>query len=216
MKTLLVLLALFLGSFPIFAQVASDVQCTRCVQQKDIDFGAIGTGRLQKQSVTRNRIAPNAVGITAIDTTQVQARVNGQCGEGSFAYGIRQDGTIQCAAIVVSPFVNSGNSGVAGITCPPDASPVSANCDCDDVNGSRNFGVLFACQVASDGAVAACFPEAITYNPNLPFPRATVVGLCVEAGTVPPIAATSTDELRRKLEIQALVVDTALRAKHER
>jgi hypothetical protein len=84
-----------LASSAVHAQ-ATDVQCVRCVQQKDIDFGAVGTGRLQKQSVTRDRIAPDAVGMNEIDPTEVQMRIGGECETGQSVVAIGEDGSVTC------------------------------------------------------------------------------------------------------------------------
>lgn len=73
----------------------------------------------------------------------------------------------------------SDGSGVAVALCPINSLVGSANCDCDSEGGIRNFGVLFACVVASDGGVAACFPEGVTFDPLLPSPLATVTIVCV-------------------------------------
>ena len=83
----------------------------------------------------------------------------------------------------------SDNDGVAGTLCPAGSFVTSANCGCDNVNGTRNFGVLFACEIAGNGAIAACFPEAGTYDSFLPNPQATVQAMCVQ--TILPASATS-------------------------
>ena len=84
---------------------------------------------------------------------------------------------------------SSDGSGVAGASCPAGSFVTSANCDCDNVSGTRNYGVLFSCMIAGNGALAACFPEAFSYDPFLPSPLATVQAMC--AGTISPASATS-------------------------
>jgi hypothetical protein len=79
----------------LFGQ-ATDVDCVRCIQQKEIDFGAIGTGRLQKGSVIRNRIASDAVGMNEVDPTEVQVRVGGECESGQSIGSIGEDGSVTC------------------------------------------------------------------------------------------------------------------------
>jgi hypothetical protein len=76
------------------------------------------------------------------------------------------------------------STGVVSVTCPSTSLVLSASCSCDYANGTRNFGVLFSCTVAGNGAVAACFDEAGTFNPNLPPPRADVTALCVSGTNV--------------------------------
>ena len=95
MKTFTVTFLALLASSAVLAQ-ATDVECVKCIQQKDIDFGAVGTGRLQKQSVTRDRIAPNAVGMTQIDPTEVQVRIGGECAAGQSVVAIAEDGSVTC------------------------------------------------------------------------------------------------------------------------
>jgi hypothetical protein len=88
------LLAILVSS-NLLAQ-ATDVDCVRCIQQKEIGFGAIGTGRLQKGSVSRNRIAADAVGMNEVDPTEVQVRVGGQCESGQAIASIGEDGSVTC------------------------------------------------------------------------------------------------------------------------
>ncbi len=64
------------------------------------------------------------------------------------------------------------------MACPSDTLVLSANCDCDGDGETRNFGVLFICQVSGNGGVAGCFPEGATFNQFLLDPLATVVVNC--------------------------------------
>ena len=73
--------------------------------------------------------------------------------------------------------------GVAAALCPANTLPISASCYCDGDGSTRNFGVLFACANAVDGAVAGCFVDS-TYNPSLPGPLATVATVCISATLV--------------------------------
>ena len=93
-KATFALLAL-LASPTLFAQ-ATDVDCVRCVQQKDIGFGAIGTGRLKRGSIIRDRIAPDAVGMNEVDPAEVQVRVGGECESGQAIASIGEDGSVTC------------------------------------------------------------------------------------------------------------------------
>ena len=82
--------------------------------------------------------------------------------------------------IVISSVAASSDTstGVVGTSCTSNSLVVSANCECNNVNGTRNFGVLFACVVAGNGGIAGCFPEGTTYDPQLPPPEATVEVVC--------------------------------------
>jgi hypothetical protein len=76
---------------------------------------------------------------------------------------------------------SSDGSGVASTICPAGSFVTSANCDCDNANNTRNFGVLFSCLIAGNGAVAGCFPEGVTYDPFLPSPVATIQAMCAQS-----------------------------------
>lgn len=79
--------------------------------------------------------------------------------------------------IIISRFFSSA-AGVAGASCPVDSLVLSANCDCEGDGQTRNFGILFVCQVSGNGGVAGCFPEGVTFNPLLPEPLATIEVAC--------------------------------------
>lgn len=96
MKTTAFTVIAILASPAALAQ-ATDVQCVRCVQQKDIDYNSIGTGRLKKKSVTRDRIAPDAVGVNQVDPTEVQVRIEGECAAGQSIVAIAENGSVTCA-----------------------------------------------------------------------------------------------------------------------
>lgn len=80
--------------------------------------------------------------------------------------------------VLVTAGYSAAATGVAGVSCASGSIPISANCTCSDNNGANNFGVLFGCSVSGNGAVAGCFPEALTYTSAKPFPRAEVTALC--------------------------------------
>jgi len=75
------------------------------------------------------------------------------------------------------------STGVVSTSCASNQLVVSANCSCDNVNGARNFGILFHCRVAGNGGVAGCFPEGVTYDPQLPPPEATIEVVCASGVT---------------------------------
>jgi hypothetical protein len=79
---------------------------------------------------------------------------------------------------------SSADETVVGATCPSDRIVVSASCSCDSDGGTRNYGVLFSCRVSGNGAVAACFPDAGSYDPFLPWPLAIVTPGCMAATSV--------------------------------
>lgn len=163
------------------AVTADDVVCNKCVQQKDIDFGAIGTGRLQKQSVTSDRLAPDAVGMTAIDPTEVQVRVGGECPFGSAISAINEDGSIQCSNLIMATVssTDSQGQGISAVDCPAGTAIMSANCSCESANNTRNLGTLFFCQVSSNSGLVGCLEDYPIFNPTLPPPFATVTAVCL-------------------------------------
>jgi hypothetical protein len=71
------LLALFsavpilLFSETLSAEAADDVNCIKCVDQTDIAFGAVGTGRLRRGSVNESRLADAAVSAEKIQDSAV-------------------------------------------------------------------------------------------------------------------------------------------------
>ena len=79
--------------------------------------------------------------------------------------------------ILISQWFSTAD-GLTSAVCPADSLVLSANCDCDGDGSTRNFGILFVCQVAGNGGVAGCFPEGVTFNPQLLDPSATVEVVC--------------------------------------
>jgi hypothetical protein len=69
-------------------------------------------------------------------------------------------------------------TSVTSATCPTNSIVLSANCGCSNAGGTRNFGVLFVCEVAGNGGVVGCFVDA-SYNPNLPAPRGDIAIECL-------------------------------------
>lgn len=80
--------------------------------------------------------------------------------------------------IVLQPF-SASDTGVASNLCPDNSLVVSTQCSCNNESGTRNFGVLFSCEIAGNGGVAGCFVESGTFDPTLPSPLATVTTMCV-------------------------------------
>lgn len=121
-------------------------------------------------------------------------------------------------ALIRTIYTSSDNSGVASFTCPANSLVMSAGCRCNDVTGTRNNGVLFACTVVGNSGLMGCFINSGTYNPNLPSPRADISVVCLSAKTnagqvIPPSLASApgdvvqktskdlSDELERELKI---------------
>ena len=75
------------------------------------------------------------------------------------------------------------STAVSAVVCPINTLPISANCGCDYVNGTRNFGVLFSCKIVGSGAVGGCFVDS-TYNPALPVPQVATQVQCLGAFAV--------------------------------
>jgi hypothetical protein len=52
--------------------------------------------------IDADMIAPGAIGSAQIDTSQVQTRISGSCGDGEFFRGINADGSLDCELLPVS------------------------------------------------------------------------------------------------------------------
>ena len=150
---------------------ANDVDCYHCVDTRDIAANAVITGKLKKHAVTQSKIGKNAVTTNKIKNYAVTS--DKLSDEVFFAISESIGG------IILEQMSVSDGSGVASLVCPAGTLVGSANCNCDFVNGSRNFGVLFMCQVAGNGGVAGCFNHL--FDPILPFPLATITLSCVSA-----------------------------------
>mgnify|MGYP001814806943 CR=1 FL=1 len=184
---------------PLLAATADDVVCDKCVHGSDLAGWSVGAGKLKKQSVTRPKIAPRAVGAAQIETKTVQKRVTGKCPPASFITSVNQNGSVECKTLLFAYFSNSDPSGVVAAVCPSDTNVQSVSCDCDYMDGTRNFGVLFSCAVAGNGGVAGCFNEAATYNPYLPPPMATARVVCQTVVEGLTTQSKSSDEVDQEL-----------------
>jgi hypothetical protein len=164
------------------AQTATNVTCNGCVGTTDIADRTIQASDLAPGAVNSDKITDGT--IKPIDLAS-GAVTSGKIKDGNVAFiDLSPDvQTFLGAAIanISTLGVVGSDTAVAGVVCPSDRIVVSASCLCDNDDGSRNFGVLFACSVAGTGAVAACFDEAGTFNPFLPSPRAEVTAVCVGA-----------------------------------
>ena len=54
------------------AEPATDLICDKCVNQKDIAFSSIGTGRLRSGSVTESRLADESVGPSKVQDGAIE------------------------------------------------------------------------------------------------------------------------------------------------
>ena len=83
-------------------------------------------------------------------------------------------------AFEVTAVFTSG-PGVAGVVCPAETLPISAQCSCSqDDPAIQNLGVMFACENVVDGALVGCFIEAgdVIANGFLGQPTANVTTMC--------------------------------------
>ncbi len=155
------------------AQAATDVACTRCVNNGDLANQAVTSDKIQDGGIKAIDIAASAVKNANLN--------NGAVTFGKLAPGVRDalDGAIANLTTVTVEDAVIGD--VAGAECPSGRIAVSASCICDNDNGNSNYGVLFACAVDGNGAVAACFDEAGTFNQTLESPVAIVQAVCLGA-----------------------------------
>lgn len=154
------------------AQAATDVACTRCVNNSDLANNAVTSAKIQDGSVKSDDIALGAVKTASI--------YGGSVTFGKLATGLRDaiDGALANLSNVA---VEDATIGVASAECPSRRIAVSASCLCDNDGGNSNFGVLFACTVDGNGALAACFDEAGSFNPTKESPLAIVQAICLGA-----------------------------------
>ena len=174
------------------AQTASNVVCSGCVGTGDMANAAVTTGKIADGAVQAIDMADGVVTTQKIKDLTIGAN---DLANGSVTTGKIRDGAV--AFVDLSPQVMdhlggaitnitmlwtpSADTSVVSAACPSDRIPVSASCDCDSENGTRNIGVLNACYIEGNGAVAACYPEAVTYDPFLPAPLAVVAPVCLGA-----------------------------------
>lgn len=141
----------------VSAQTATDLNCNRCVNKGEIRNNTVSW--LNMDGAARGFLINQANTVNGFDRRLDQ----------------------NLGAIVVSTIsvVSDISSSVAGAQCPAGRLVMSANCSCDSVGGTRNFGVLFGCGIAGNGAIVGCFPEAGTFNPILPPPQGEVTAVCL-------------------------------------
>jgi hypothetical protein len=196
-----------LGIAAVAHAQANDLDCNHCVDPKDIATGAVRTNKIAPKAVTAKQIRSGAVTTYkikngAVTTPKLSPEVSDAIDQ---ALG---------GLLFQKPSASDG-SGVAGTLCPANSLIASANCDCSDEQQTRNFGVLFVCQVAGNGGVAGCFNEAGTYNSLLPTPLATVTLVCVsgvqnDGTSIEPIFAKGLPTIQSKIDSSGVEFDTAV------
>jgi len=96
-------------------------------------------------------------------------------------------------AEAVLTFAEASDDIVAVALCPVGFEAVAVAGDCmgnpDDWAVTRNLGVLIGLGLAVDGGAAACWLDALTYDPTLLDPSAYVIVTCAETGSAAATAA---------------------------
>jgi hypothetical protein len=159
------------------AQAATDLNCTQCVESKDMANASIGSAKIKDRSVSTNDIAVGAVKSAIIN--------DGAVTRNKLSPGVREmvEGAI---ASIRADFNAAQDYSVAVAPCGADnAIAVAANCNCSPDFTENNIGVLLACAVEGNVGMAACLPDAATFDPNKTEPVAHAGVTC--------LAATSAD-----------------------
>ena len=178
MKSREVALLVCAFSFPQFvgAQAATDLNCTQCVGSSDIANDSVGSAKIKNKSITSTDIAAGAVKSGIINNDAVTHQ--------KLSPGVREklDGAI---AGVAAYYDAVDDYSVAVAHCAENTIAFAANCYCIPLSEENNVGVLLACAVQGNGGLAACLPDANTYDPDKTAPVATAGVSC--------LAATSAD-----------------------
>lgn len=173
---------LFLFAVGAHGQSAADVVCSGCVGTSDLAANAVTSGRIADGGVRVQDLANGAVTNSKIATSAVNSSKikDGTVGKADFTSTVQAQLSGALADLTTTR-VQKIDPSVASATCPASTLPVGATCDCSNANGTRNFGVLFACQITATGAAAGCYNEAYSYDPLLPEPLARVNAVCLGA-----------------------------------
>jgi hypothetical protein len=173
---------LFVLAICAHAESATDVVCSGCIGNADIAVNAVSSGKIVDSGVLARDLASGAVTANKLATSAVtSAKIkDGAVAKVDLASSV-QDQLSGALANLTTTRVQKIDPSVTSATCPADTLPVGATCDCSNSNGTRNFGVLFACQITTTGAAAGCYNEAYSYDPQLPVPLARVSAVCLGA-----------------------------------
>lgn len=188
----------------------------------ELGFWNVGSTQLAIGEIMKLSIVMAGVCLSASFVASAAVPFTFQSGQPARASEVNQnfqnlDQRVNNAVGSVSfPKRTSTGDGIASITCPSASVALSAGCVCDDTNGSRNAGVLFACTIAGNGGIAACFPESGTFNPSKPDPQASITLVCAAVTSGSGSAKTSLPddsiELRNAEDAARLQLDD-MRAK---
>lgn len=166
------LLGFLVVSASASAQTATNLECTSCVGETDIANQAVTSVKIANGTVANVDLKASAV-----TTDKIK---NGTIALADLATDLKNS-LGNAIADITTARVTVSAVGAAAAECPSNRIPVAASCECDDAGGSRNLGVLFTCAVSGTGAVAACFDEALSFNPQLGGPVAIVRAICLGA-----------------------------------
>ena len=162
------------------AVTASEI-ATNAVTALEIAPDAVTASEIATNAVTAAEIATNAVTALEIATSAV---TTAEIADGTVALvdlSPALEASLAAPLVAItSAEVSSSGESVAGVSCPSDTFTfvVSASCGCDHEDGVRNFGVLAACALQGNGAVALCYVDH-TFDPNLPPPLARIGAICL-------------------------------------
>lgn len=173
---------LFLFAVCAHAQSATDVVCNGCIGNSDLAVNAVNSGRIvdggiRVQDLASGAVTTNKLAADAVNSSKIK---DGTVTKLDLAAGV-QGQLAGALANLTTTRVQKVDPGVTSVACPANTLPVGATCDCSNSGGTRNFGVLFACQINATGAAAGCYNEAFSYDPQLPDPLARVNAVCLGA-----------------------------------
>jgi hypothetical protein len=79
----------------VYAQAASDVRCTKCVDTRDIDTRAVTTAKIKNSAVTTGKIKNGAVTKNKV-APELKNAIGTYCAPGQFVVGMNKDGNFVC------------------------------------------------------------------------------------------------------------------------
>jgi hypothetical protein len=87
----------------VYAQAASDVRCTKCVDTRDIDTRAVTTVKIKNSAVTTGKIKNGAVTKNKV-APELKNAIGQFCPPGQFVVGMDKDGNFVCEGPPYMPF----------------------------------------------------------------------------------------------------------------